>query len=238
MTSTPTTTPENSAFCASCGAKLAGGARFCHRCGATVVGGEAAPGAPGVASRLPWAVAGLALVALVALLVGQSIGGRNAGGATGAGGTPLGAAPAPDISSMSPQEQADRLFNRVMQLSSDGKLDSARLFAPMAMTSIEALTPATPHTRYDLGLVALVANQNAVAAAQADTILRESPKHLLGLILAARAAEARRDDAGQRAFEKRLLDAEAAESARGLPEYIDHANDISSALVAARRTGR
>jgi hypothetical protein len=234
MASTPTTTPENSAFCAACGARLSGGARFCHRCGTSVVGGEAAPGRAGVASLLPWGVAGLALVALVALLAGQFFGSGSAPDGGDPSAAAAGGVRAPDISSMSPQEQADRLFNRVMQLSSDGKLDSAKIFAPMAMATIEALTPATAHTRYDIGLVALVAGENARAAALADTILRDTPKHLLGLVLAARAAGARRDDGARRTFEKRLLAAEASETARALPEYVDHANDIRSAVTVAR----
>jgi hypothetical protein len=185
-------------------------------------------------SMLPWGVAGLALVALLALIAGQFFGGRGAPDGGDAASASPGAVGAPDISAMSPQERADRLFNRVMQLSSDGKLDSARFFAPMAMASIEALTPATAHTRYDLGLVALVVGETATATAQADTILRDAPKHLLGLVLAARAAGARRDDNARRAFEKRLLAAEPGETARALPEYVDHANDIRSAVAAAR----
>ena len=183
---------------------------------------------------LPWGVAGLALVALLALIAGQFFGSRGTPEIGDATLVSPGAGRAPDISAMSPQERADRLFNHVMQLSSDGKLDSAKFFAPMAMASIEAITPATPHTRYDLGLVALVIGETATAAAQADTILRDAPKHLLGLVLAARAAGARRDDSARRGFEKRLLAAEPGETARALPEYVDHANDIRSAVAAAR----
>jgi hypothetical protein len=238
MTSTPTATPENSAFCASCGTRLSAGARFCHRCGTAVVGGEAEPGRADTRSMLPWSVAGLALVALLALIAGQFFGGRAAPAVGDAASAPPSAVRAPDISAMTPQERADRLFDRVMQLSSDGKMDSAKFFAPMAMASIEALTPATAHTRYDLGLVALVVGETGTAVAQADTILRDTPKHLLGLVLAARAAGARHDDNARLAFEKRLLAAEPGESARALPEYIDHANDIRSVVDAARKDNK
>jgi hypothetical protein len=238
MTSTPTTSPENTAFCAACGMRLTAGARFCHRCGAGVVGGEAAPGRADPRSMLPWGVAGLALVALLALVAGQFFGGRVGPVAGDVASAAPGAVRAPDISAMSPQERADRLFDRVMQLSSDGKMDSAKFFAPMAMASIEALTPTTAHTRYDLGLVALVVGETGTAAAEADTILRDAPKHLLGLVLAARTAAARHDDTARRAFEKRLLAAETGESARVLPEYLDHANDIRSAVAAARKDNK
>ena len=109
---------------------------------------------------------------------------------------PLGAGgvvQAPDISSMSPDERADRLFNRVMRLSSEGKADSAAFFGPMALGALEALAPLNAHRRYDMGLVALVSGDVSRATAQGDTILAERPTHLLGLALAARAADARGD---------------------------------------------
>ena len=51
--------------------------------------------------------------------------GAGAAGAAGAG-------RAPDLSQMSPRDIADRLFDRVMRLSSEGKVDSAQFFATMA----------------------------------------------------------------------------------------------------------
>jgi hypothetical protein len=141
---------------------------------------------------------------------------------------------APDISSMSPTERADRLFNRVMEYSSAGKSDSAVFFAPMAMAAFEALAPLNAHARYDLGLVALVAGDNAKAGAQADSILAERPTHLLGLSLAARAADARGDGAAARAARQKMLAAEQAEKAAALPEYTDHAADLTAAIEGAR----
>ncbi|HTI44454.1 MAG TPA: hypothetical protein VL693_21650, partial [Vicinamibacterales bacterium] len=51
----------------------------------------------------------------------------GAGEAGGAGGQP------PDISQMSPEERANRLFNRVMILAESGKQDSVQFFMPMAL---------------------------------------------------------------------------------------------------------
>ena len=141
----------------------------------------------------------------------------------------------PDISSMSPAERADRLFNRVMSLSSEGKADSAAFFAPMAIAAFEALAPLNAHTRYDLGLVALVSGDVGLAAAQSDSILLERPTHLLGLTLAARVADARGDSAAGRAARQRLLAAESAERAAGLPEYNDHDADLRAAIEQARK---
>jgi hypothetical protein len=135
---------------------------------------------------------------------------------------------------MSPEERANRLFNRVMEYTSVGKADSAAFFVPMALASFEALTPQTAHTRYDMGLVALVGGEVARASALADTILKERPTHLLGLALASRVAEARGDSAAARAARQKLAAAAQSERAAGLPEYQDHDADLRSALDAAR----
>src|SRR3954466_12372709 len=76
-------TPASGKFCSNCGAPLAGatcgaceapltvGAKFCHRCGTPARQGAASSENSSVASALPWAVAAIALLALIALVVGQ-----------------------------------------------------------------------------------------------------------------------------------------------------------------------
>src|SRR5213596_2734971 len=99
--------------CHACAAPLAATAKFCHKCGAQV---GAALGA---------------LLAVLALRIGRS---REPGAVPdGArGGTAAGSLlPAPDISQMSPEERATRLYNRVMTPHSQGKADSAEFFLPM-----------------------------------------------------------------------------------------------------------
>lgn len=142
----------------------------------------------------------------------------------------------PDISALSPQERADRLFNRVMLLSTQGKNDSVMFFAPMAISAYEMLSPLNLDQRYDMGRIAEVAGALPLAKAQADTILRSSPNHLLGLILAARIATLSDDTLAARKFQTRFVAAEKSERARNLPEYERHQNDIDSALANARRS--
>ena len=238
--------PANPKFCSECGTKLNPNARFCQNCGSPIHGRSAhddrttwnarGPWTQG-SNALRWGVPALAVVLLIVLTIVQ-LGSR--GGTTDseqrvplstAGGT----IQAPDISSMSPDERADRLFNRVMRLSSEGKADSAAFFGPMAMGAIEALAPLNAHRRYDMGLVALVTGDVAKAAAEADTILAQRPTHLLGLSLAARAADARGDAVASKNFRRRLLAAEPAERRSGLPEYTDHDADIRAALEVARK---
>lgn len=186
-------------------------------------------------SNAAWYVAALAIGAVVLLVVAQRD--SRGGAADSDGATPLSAGPSgtTDIASMSPDERADRLFNRVMRYSSEGKADSAAFFAPMAIASIEALAPLDLHRRYDLGLIALTTGDVPRARAQSDTILAQRPTHLLGLMLAARAADARGDSAAAKTFRRRLIAAAPAERALGLPEYTDHDTDIRTMLEQARK---
>jgi hypothetical protein len=231
-------TETTRAFCSACGTRLDTGARFCHQCGAPVTGGarSAASARTGAPRVITWGVPALALVVLVVVVLVQS-GSRGGSGpaANAAGGTPLGMSRAPDISALTPEERADRLFNRVMRLVSEGHVDSAAFFAPMALGAFEALAPLNAHRRYDIGLIALVTSDVALAKGQADTILAERPTHLLGLTLAARVAEVQGDTAAVAAFRRRLVAAEPAERRSGLAEYTDHDADIRAALELARR---
>jgi zinc-ribbon domain len=238
-------------FCSECGTRLREDARFCHGCGATIDGQPRAVAAPRkqaeaqaeaeaeASAILRWGMPLFALVALIVLSI-WSAGSRSRGSSDApqqnvplAAATATGAAP--DISSMSPEERADRLFNRVMRLSTEGKTDSVAFFASMAYGALESLQPLDAHKRYDMGLVALVAGDAPRARAQADTILAQRPTHLLGLSLAARAADLRGDANAARGIRRRLLAAEAPEKAAALPEYTDHEADVRTALDAARK---
>ena len=242
------------ATCATCSASLTPGARFCHRCG-TPAGAPSAAASRGFASALPWTVAALALVSLTALVVGQRFGARgnpsgpvtevldgaNMQGATpigppaDAGSAPAGAAPrAPDISQLTPEQRAERLYDRIMTEHEAGRQDAVRSFLPMAGAAYEMIGPLNLDQRYDLGRLGEVGGDTALARAQADTILRSRSTHLLGLILAARVARLEGSDARARALDARLLAAESAERAAALPEYLLHRNDIDTALAAAR----
>ena len=122
-----------------------------------------------------------------------------------------------------------------MRLSSEGKTDSVKFFAPMALSVYQSLGPLDADLRYDFGRVAEVAGAAEIARAQADSILATDSTHLLGLVLGARAAQLRGDSAAARTFFRRLLAAEPSESAKKLPEYERHQGDILEALAEARR---
>jgi len=196
---------------------------------------------------MPWIMTGIALVVVIALVLFQAsrsatesgptadsqtgpMGGAAAGGATGGGGMPSSA----DIATMSPQERADRLFNRVMVYASEGKADSAGIFAPMALQAYGMIGPLDTHGRYDVGLIAIVASQLMRAKAEADTILKKNPNDLLGLTLAMRVAEASQNSAAFSGYAKRLIAAEPAERKTAREAYTAHANDIDAALKDVR----
>lgn len=250
------------ATCAGCETPLTPGSKFCHRCGRAagtapaVAATPARPGAAtsgGISTSLPWIVAAIALVVLLAFLGGNRFNasrgssldapvnalpqaGLDDRGAATPGAPGEAAIRGPDISSLSPQERADRLFNRVMTLNSQGKTDSVQFFAPMAIEAYRLLSPLDADQRYDMGQIAEVAGALPLASAQADTILQKNPTHLLGLILSARLAALKNDTAARRSYEARLLAAFTSESAKRLPEYLRHDNDITSAIAIARRT--
>ena len=205
-------------------------------------------------------MAALALVSLTALVVGQRFGARgnpttpgievldgaNMQGATAiappgsiAGGDPAGAGQrAPDISQLTPEQRAQRLYDRIMTEHEAGRPDAVRSFLPMARAAYEMIGTLSLDQRYDLGRLGEVGGDTALARAQADTILDARPTHLLGLILAARVARMEGSDARARALDARLLRAEPAESSAALPEYELHRNDIETAVAAARSASK
>ena len=210
--------------CHSCGTTLSEGARYCHKCGASTT----AP-ATGWRVGLPWGIAGLALGALIGVLAMRGNGGAGAAGspepaAPFAGGPPATGIAAPDISQMSPEERAQRLFDRVMRLDEAGKSDSVRFFLPMALGAYEQLPALSLDSHFDVGLLKLAGGDPAGALAQADTIRRQIPTHLFADILRARALEARNDARGARAAYQSFLKNEASERARRRPEYADRSN--------------
>ena len=237
--------PLRDVKCESCGHPALPGSRFCAECGAPFGAASASGGRD--PQRVAKLVGGAAVLVLVAFVLGEAAA-RKSGGADVAvpaadqAGAPMGAnipltgsaTPAPDISAMSPEERASRLFNRVMLYSENGKMDSARFFAPMAIQAYQMMGPVDAHVRYDIGEISAAVGDVARARAEADTILSTQPKHLLGLVLEIRAADLAKDPATAARFRQRLAAAAPAERATGLKEYTEHSRDIDDAL---KKTG-
>src|SRR5438309_1940397 len=179
--------------CHACGAQLSAGAKFCHKCGAA----GATTGATGWRAGFPRALAGAALGALVTVVAMRATSGPARsdqavapfanGAASGGGVRP------PDISQMSPEERANRLFNRVMMLAEAGKTDSVQFFLPMALGAYAQLPQLDADARYHVGLLQLAGGDANGALAQADTIRQTSPTHLFIYVLRAHAYQALRN---------------------------------------------
>ena len=212
--------------CHACGTQLSDSARFCHKCGASV----AAPPVPagGWRAGLPWGVAGAALGALVTVLLmrpGTSGGGSSQTPPFAAQG---GGAPAIDISQMSPEERATRLYNRVMRLAEEGKTDSVQFFLPMALQTYGQLPALDNDARYHIGVLHLAGGDAAGALAEADTIVRNTPTHLFAFMLRARAYQTNSNAVRAKQAFRDFLKNEAAERSRSRPEYTDHKDTLDA----------
>jgi hypothetical protein len=221
--------------CRHCGAAVVSGARYCHRCGRPM---GAAP--PRRSDRVPWIIAAVLVVVLVGSIVARMQRGTaappvpdmaNQGAAAGSG-PPAPTGRAPDISRMSPREQFDRLFNRVVAAAERADTTEVLRFAPMALGAYDRLPAKDNDARYHAAVLMMETGQLSEAAALADTILAAAPGHLFGLVVRASVAERRGDRAlaaRARAEFARRYDAEVAS---GKPEYDEH----RAALDAFRKT--
>lgn len=218
--------------CHACGTALSAAARFCHKCGAQVGTAQAA----GWRAGLPWAVAGGAVGALIAV-VALKLGGPGDGRREGfdAAPPPASRLAAPDISQMSPEERATRLFNRVMRLSEERKPDSLQFFLPMALQAYAQLPALDVDARYHIGVLHLAGGDGIGALAQADTIRRAVPTHLFAFVLRARALEIQPDARGARQAYRDFLRHEPAERTRRRPEYDDHLPTLDAFHAEALR---
>jgi len=224
--------------CHACGAQLSAGAKFCHKCGAAA----ATKGVTGWRAGFPWALAGAALGALVTVVAmrATSAPARSdravapfANGAAGGGsGRP------PDISQMSPEERANRLFNRVMTLAEGGKQDSVQFFLPMALGAYEQLPTLDADARYHIGLLQLAGGDVAAALAQADTIQRATPNHLFIYVLRAHAYQVQGNTAQEQRAYADFLRHEQVELALKRSEYDDHRESLTNFHTEAVRQAR
>lgn len=180
-------------------------------------------------------MAGAAVGALVTVLLAGRVGTRQPGAestqplTTGSGLRP------PDISQMSPEERANRLFNRVMTLAEAGKGDSVRFFLPMALGAYSQLPELDPDARYHIGMLQLAGGDFEAALAQADTIRRLVPTHLFIYVLRAHAYQQTGNTQQERRAYSEFLRNEGAETGKNRPEYTDHREALNNFKAEAAR---
>lgn len=229
--------------CPSCDAKIKPGARVCHACGASLTE-RAASKRWNAQTIAPWVAIGLATVALVVAVISLIDRGNRAA-------TPVpfplpltSTVPVdqrPDLSSMTPRQAADRLFNRVMAAAERGDTAEALQFVPMALEAYEQLGTLDNDARYHVALIHMTAGDIESARVHLDKLRQSVPNHLLGIMLEHQIAEQDgNQDSAARAYEA-FLAAYDTEIATGRTEYQDHRGGIerfrkaAEASMAARK---
>ncbi len=210
--------------CTSCGTSLSATAQFCHACGVQ-------QGAERKSVPLPALVlVGFALVVVVAIVAYNA--GRSA--SSGPPGSPAGTAMGstaggpPDISNMSPREQADRLFDVVMTAHEQGDFGRVDQFASMALQAYGMLGPLDADAHYHVGLMSAITGDAAEARARIDSMRSVVPNHLLATMLSATVAQMESDAAAVSTAERKFLQDYDAEVATDRVEYQMHERAITN----------
>lgn len=251
---TPGGGPAAGSFCAACGAALSAGARFCHRCGTPVGQGSpvitpgAHPGSSSNSNIIPWALAFVAVMVLVANFAGKNFGkakGSAVDGSSNSIANPAidgpamaqaqGQGRAPDISQMTPSERAQNLFNRIMTYAEANKMDSAMMFIPMGIPAHQMIENPSNDERYHLTRLAEFARDTTLMRAQSDTILATEPNSLLGLMAGIRAAEMNKSTAKLKQLNNKFLSVLDVELAKNPVDYQVHRSEIDLTATEARK---
>jgi hypothetical protein len=236
--------------CPTCGVSLPARAKFCAECGTSVKAAAARTAAPAPApgarpsAILPWFIAGVGVVAVAAMAIIMALrpaagGGPSAAAAPFAGGGGPGDRATTDLSQMTPRQAADRLYDRVARASEAGDTAQVQFFGPMTIQAYQGVTPVDADVRLHIGMTQLALGNLDGAAAEADSLVRDSRTHLFGPYLKAHIAQARRNAAAEKAAWQTFLANFDAERAKNLPEYEQHATALTGAKATAQQvTGR
>ncbi|HEU5217267.1 MAG TPA: hypothetical protein VFU23_01310 [Gemmatimonadales bacterium] len=165
-----------------------------------------------------------AALGILALVLAWTVVKRPLAGATSAAAAP---APTegtpPDLSTMTPRDRFDRLYNRVMRAAEQTDTATVARFSPMAFAAYEQLDSVDADARYHAAVLRLhVQGDTAAALRLADSIQMATPHHLFAFLI--------RGTAGRLTGNQRLvvlantdfLAAWDAEMKAARPEYRDH----------------
>jgi hypothetical protein len=135
---------------------------------------------------------------------------------------------------MTPREQADRLFDRVMTASENGNTQEVSFFGPMALQAYTMIGPLDTDARFHIGLIDASLSNPAGALAQADTIEEATPRHLFISLIRWEVANRAQDTAGMRRAYRGFLDNYDKEMASGKEEYTMHRRRLEQFREEAR----
>lgn len=217
---------SGTAACFSCGEVNKVSARFCQNCGRSLVDSR-------WFDTQKLTVLGAALVTLAALgLLFASVIDMGSPEREGlAATTPARTSPAssgqpPDLSTMTPREAADRLFNRVMMADEQGNADEVAQFAPMAVAAYEQLESLDLDALYHVGLINTATGNSGKAWDVVERLRAVVPGHLLASLLEHRLALDEKDQAKAEGAIERFKADYDEEIKVERPEYLDHRRQI------------
>jgi hypothetical protein len=150
-----------------------------------------------------------------------------------AGGTP------PDLSTLTPRERFDRLYNRIMRASEAGDQQTVTTFTPMALQAYEQLDSVDADARFHLATLKLHTGDVTGATAIADTLLRENPDHLFGYVIRGTVARWEKNEVAMAKAYGDFLARYDKEIAANRIEYTDHKrmlDDFRQSATAARKS--
>lgn len=212
--------------CPSCNAATQPEARFCHACGAVLASGVK----PGK-SRKVLVLGSVATGATILAIASVFFIGRDEGDAPTSTPAPfptavVGSGQPIDLSTMTPRQAADRLFNRIMTASEQGNQAEAMRFVPMAVQAYAMVGALDADARYHLGLIHMTAGNPDKAREQIRMIRQRTPNHLLGFVLEYTVARQSHDKASAAQAYAGFTAAYATEIKASRQEYADHRNMI------------
>jgi hypothetical protein len=143
---------------------------------------------------------------------------------------------APDLSSLTPRQQADMLFDRVMSAAERGDSAEVERYAAKTVQAYGLLGSVDEDARYHVALIEVLLGNTPAALAQADSIEAAVSGHLFASIIRHRVADEMNDSPGRMRAAQQFLDNYEPESAFARPEYAAHQRTLEAFREAARRT--
>jgi hypothetical protein len=185
--------------------------------------------------RTPWLIAGALLAGLLAVLL-VLLTRETPRVAVAEPVSPPAEVP-PDISTMSPRERFNRLYNRVMQAAQSGDEATVSRFTPMALMAYAQLDTIDADARYHTALLKVHTGDVEASRALADSILAQSPGHLFGYIIQGTVARFRKDQKALARAYRGFLKHYDGEMKAGRPEYQEHRTSLDDFRKAALDAG-
>jgi hypothetical protein len=139
-----------------------------------------------------------------------------------------------DLSMMTPQQQADSLFNYVMWAHTRGDYGQVGIFAPRAIEAYQRLGGLSNDARYHVGVLYSVGGPMETALVHADSLEIGVAGHLFSAMLRGGVARVQSDTAALHSAYRAFLEHYDSEMESGRPEYGDHSTSIESFLAEAR----